>query len=213
MVNAVRNALPIMSAWIGAAQLAAPPNTPASNASNVVACRPVRQVRVPSCVCVCRHLPLLVVVALASFKAPRQQWPTRVTFTAQWDKGLHTNAFRVECVRVNRVGGTAGRSSPDWWTSRSTGCGIRHFPRPPTSRGIPAESKPAKDKSGSGNRLQRNAARLSHERMMTRCHTHSCLVRARPRTRSRCSTPATPPSEVNALDFDGGLITSQSPQV
>ncbi len=27
------------------------------------------------------------------------------------------------------------------------------------------------------------------------------------------STPATPPSEVNALDFDGGLITSQSPQV
>ncbi|COX21928.1 Uncharacterised protein [Mycobacterium tuberculosis] len=40
-----------MSAWIGAAQLAAPPNTPASNASNVVACRPVRQVRVPSCVC------------------------------------------------------------------------------------------------------------------------------------------------------------------
>lgn len=77
------------------------------------------------------------------------------------------------------------------------------FPRPPTSRGIPAESKPAKDKSGSGNRLQRNAARLSHERMMTRCHTHSCLVRARPRTRSRCSTPATPPSEVNALDFDG----------
>lgn len=126
LVNAVRNALPIMSAWIGAAQLAAPPNTPASNASNVVACRPVRQVRVPSCVC--RHLPLLVVVALASFKAPRQQWPTRVTFTAQWDKGLHTNAFRVECVRVNRVGGTAGRSSPDWWTSRSTGCGIRHFP-------------------------------------------------------------------------------------
>lgn len=86
------------------------------------------------------------------------------------------------------------------------------FPRPPTSRGIPAESKPAKDKSGSGNRLQRNAARLSHERMMTRCHTHSCLVRARPRTRSRCSTPATPPSEVNALDFDGGLITSQSPK-
>lgn len=200
-----------MSAWIGAAQLAAPPNTPASNASNVVACRPVRQVRVPSCVC--RHLPLLVVVALASFKAPRQQWPTRVTFTAQWDKGLHTNAFRVECVRVNRVGGHRGPIVPrlvDFTIHRMRDSA---FPRPPTSRGIPAESKPAKDKSGSGNRLQRNAARLSHERMMTRCHTHSCLVRARPRTRSRCSTPATPPSEVNALDFDGGLITSQSPQV
>lgn len=63
-------------------------------------------------VCVCRHLPLLVVVALASFKAPRQQWPTRVTFTAQWDKGLHTNAFRVECVRVNRVGGHRGPIVP-----------------------------------------------------------------------------------------------------